>query len=85
MPLSQRPGDYLFFFRREVVQTVEWGGDPNKTYATGPHGDRLTPRRSFAIWKQTVEGQSNRWTQVELQLAETARAALNAIVQKARG
>ena len=85
VPLSQQPGDYLFFFRREVVQTVEWGGDPNKTYATGPHGDRLTPRRSFAIWKQTVEGQSNRWTQVELQLAETARAALNAIVQKARG
>jgi light-regulated signal transduction histidine kinase (bacteriophytochrome) len=26
IPLSQRPRDYLFFFRKEVVQTLNWAG-----------------------------------------------------------
>ena len=29
-----------------------------RSYETGPLGDRLTPRKSFAIWKETVERQS---------------------------
>ena len=80
IPLSQRPRDYLLLFRRELVQTVEWGGDPNKTYSAGPLGDRLTPRQSFAIWKQTVENRSLPWTEVERDLAESARGALLEVV-----
>lgn len=80
VPLSQLPRDYLFFFRKEVAQTIEWGGDPNKTYNSGPLGDRLTPRKSFAVWKETVEGQSRPWTPIELELAASARSALTEIV-----
>lgn len=80
VPLSQLPRDYLFFFRREFVQTIEWGGDPNKTYTSGPLGDRLTPRQSFAVWKQTVEKRSRPWTQIERDLAESARSALVEVV-----
>lgn len=80
VPLSRSARDYLFFFRREVVQTLEWGGDPHKTYETGPLGDRLTPRQSFAIWKQTVEGQSHRWGEIERGLAESIRITLMQIV-----
>ncbi|WP_326911537.1 HWE histidine kinase domain-containing protein [Bosea sp. (in: a-proteobacteria)] len=80
IPLSQRPRDYLLLFRRELVQTVEWGGDPNKTYTSGPLGDRLTPRQSFAVWKQTVENRSLPWMPVELDLAESARGALIEVV-----
>lgn len=76
IPLSQREPDYLCFFRRELVQTISWGGDPNKSYSTGPNGDRLTPRQSFAVWKQTVEGQSQPWTATERELAESARSVL---------
>jgi light-regulated signal transduction histidine kinase (bacteriophytochrome) len=61
VPLSQLPRDYLVFFRKEVAQTVNWGGDPNKRYESGPLGDRLTPRKSFAMWKQEVERQSHPW------------------------
>lgn len=80
IPLSQRPRDYLLFFRREVIETVEWGGDPNKHYETGPLGDRLTPRKSFAIWKETVERQSKPWTDSERRAAESARSALVEVV-----
>lgn len=80
IPLSQRPRDYLFFFRKEVRQTLNWAGDPNKTYETGPNGDRLTPRKSFAIWRQTVEGHSLPWTDSDRDMAEVARMALVEIV-----
>ena len=80
VPLSQLPRDYLFFFRRELVQTLNWGGNPDKTYASGPHGDRLTPRKSFAIWKQTVERQAQPWTEADLEIAEATRAAAVEIV-----
>src|SRR5690606_12659594 len=70
----------LFFFRKELVQTLEWAGDPNKSYETGPMGDRLTPRRSFAIWKQSVHGQSQPWSDQDREIAEAARVALVEIV-----
>jgi light-regulated signal transduction histidine kinase (bacteriophytochrome)/CheY-like chemotaxis protein len=82
VPLSQLPRDYLFFFRKEVVQTVEWGGNPEKTYETGPHGDRLTPRKSFTIWKQTVERQSKPWADPDREIAEAARTALLEVIMR---
>jgi len=76
VPLSQIPGDYLFFFRKEVTQTLSWAGNPEKSYTTGPMGDRLTPRKSFAIWKETVHKQSAPWLEAEREIAEAARGAL---------
>jgi len=80
IPLSQTPRDYLFFFRKELVQTLNWAGDPKKSYISGPMGDRLTPRKSFAIWKQTVEKQAQPWTEEDREIAEAARAALVEVV-----
>lgn len=76
IPLSQRPRDYLFFFRKELVQTLDWAGNPDKVYEVGPLGDRLTPRKSFAIWKETVRLQSQPWTDADREIAEAARIAL---------
>lgn len=76
VPLSQRPRDYLFFFRKELVQTLNWAGNPDKSYETGPHGDRLTPRKSFAIWKETVRQQSAPWTEEDREIAEATRTML---------
>ena len=76
IPLSQLPRDYLFFFRREVIQTLNWAGNPEKSYETGPLGDRLTPRKSFAIWKEAVRNQAEPWSDADREIAEAARAAL---------
>ncbi|WEF24216.1 HWE histidine kinase domain-containing protein [Paracoccus sp. S3-43] len=76
IPLSRRPRDFLFYFRREAVQTLDWAGDPNKTYATGPFGDRLTPRKSFAIWKETVRHKSHPWSEADRRFAEALRIAV---------
>ncbi|TCQ29767.1 light-regulated signal transduction histidine kinase (bacteriophytochrome) [Rhizobium sp. PP-CC-3G-465] len=76
VPLTQLHRDYLFFFRKEFVQTLNWGGDPNKSYESGPLGERLTPRKSFAIWKETVQLQAQPWTEGDREIAEVTRAAL---------
>ena len=80
IPLSQTGSDCLLFFRKELVQTLDWAGNPEKTYETGPLGDRLTPRKSFAIWKATVEGQARSWTESDREIAEIIRVAIVEIV-----
>lgn len=80
IPLSVVPKDFLFYFRKEKVQTLEWGGDPTKTYETGPLGDRLTPRKSFAIWKETVEGQSDEWSEDQRNVADAILLGLREVI-----
>jgi light-regulated signal transduction histidine kinase (bacteriophytochrome)/CheY-like chemotaxis protein len=78
--LSQRPRDYLLFFRKELIHTLDWAGTPEKSYESGPLGDRLTPRKSFAIWKETVDRQATPWTEEDQEIAEATRAALVEVV-----
>lgn len=63
--LAQRyEGEVIFCFltRPEVVRQVRWGGRPIKELVPLPNGRvRLEPRRSFAIWQQSVRGHSDRW------------------------
>ncbi|MCJ8238383.1 HWE histidine kinase domain-containing protein [Peteryoungia algae] len=80
VPLSQIPRDYLFFFRKERLQTLNWAGNPEKTYESGPLGDRLTPRKSFAIWKETVQRQATPWRDSDFEIAEAIRSAIVEIV-----
>jgi light-regulated signal transduction histidine kinase (bacteriophytochrome)/CheY-like chemotaxis protein len=80
VPLSQIPRDYIFFFRKERLQTLNWAGNPEKSYETGPLGDRLTPRKSFAIWKETVQRQASPWRESDFEIAEAIRSATVEIV-----
>ncbi|WP_374298403.1 HWE histidine kinase domain-containing protein [Paracoccus sp. (in: a-proteobacteria)] len=76
IPLSKMPRDFLFYFRREAVQTLDWAGDPTKTYETGKFGTRLTPRGSFAVWKETVRDRCHPWTEADRRFAEALRLAV---------
>lgn len=71
--LSRDPTTYVLWFRDEVLKTVNWAGDPTKPVVAGPLGDRLTPRKSFALWQQEVRGHSTAWLPVELESARTLR------------
>ncbi|MDB5503610.1 MAG: two-component system sensor histidine kinase/response regulator [Tardiphaga sp.] len=76
IPVSRVPRDYLVFFRREVEKSVTWAGRPEKIEALGPHGVRLTPRKSFEAWRETVRFQSPRWSKGELRAAEKLRVTM---------
>ncbi|KQT69800.1 MULTISPECIES: HWE histidine kinase domain-containing protein [unclassified Aureimonas] len=77
IPISRSPRDYVIFCRGEVVRTVDWAGDPrSKPVTTGPNGPRLTPRKSFEAWRETVRGKSIPWTPSELKAADALRVSI---------
>jgi light-regulated signal transduction histidine kinase (bacteriophytochrome) len=74
--LSRAQREYVLWMRPELVRTEKWAGDPNKPVETGPMGDRLTPRKSFALWQETVRGKSAPFSELEREAAMRLRAAL---------
>lgn len=56
------PRDWAFLFRSEQVEEVQWAGDPHKGTLATDDGVRLAPRRSFAGWRELVEGRSREWS-----------------------
>ena len=67
---------YVVWFRRELKQTVAWGGNPNKGIESTSQGERLRPRTSFAAWEVAVHGQSKPWIEEELFIAEAVRSSI---------
>ncbi|MBW4555847.1 MAG: GAF domain-containing protein [Trichormus sp. ATA11-4-KO1] len=84
IPISQR--NFVLWFRPEVIQTVNWGGDPNKAFEVS-HSDgnvRLCPRKSFELWKETVRLTSLPWRYVEVKAAlELRKAIVNIVLRQA--
>jgi light-regulated signal transduction histidine kinase (bacteriophytochrome)/CheY-like chemotaxis protein len=78
IPISRLPRDYLVFFRREVVETVRWAGQPTKA-SSSPASD-LTPRKSFEAWQEVYRNRSERWSRRELRAAESLRVTLIELV-----
>ncbi len=75
-PLGQ---GWCVMLRVEQIDTVAWGGRPDKIAALGPLGERLTPRGSFDAWHETVRGCAHQWepnvlANARLTLAELMRA-----------
>jgi chemotaxis family two-component system sensor kinase Cph1 len=74
VPLSRPPRQFMLWFRPEMAQVVTWGGDPNKPVellADGQAG--LTPRHSFAAWREEVRGRSRPWQVQEVVAAGELR------------
>ncbi|ATB36789.1 Phytochrome, two-component sensor histidine kinase [Cystobacter fuscus] len=71
--MSRGRHNYVLWFRPEVVQTVEWGGNPHKPVDMQDDQLRLHPRKSFALWKETVRGKSLPWKDYELEAARELR------------
>ncbi|MGB3204602.1 MAG: ATP-binding protein [Crinalium sp.] len=83
--LSQSKKNYILWFRPEVIQTVNWAGDPNKPVEMTEDGSvRLSPRKSFDLWKETVRLKSLPWKKCEIDAALGLRSAvINIVLKKA--
>ncbi|MFB2839223.1 ATP-binding protein [Floridanema evergladense] len=71
----------IIWLRPEVIQTVNWGGNPNEPLII--KDDRkddgiihLSPRNSFELWKETVREKSLPWKQIEIDAAAELRNTL---------
>jgi two-component system, chemotaxis family, sensor kinase Cph1 len=72
---------YLLWFRPEVTQTIDWGGNPADSFQTDANGQvTLCPRASFALWQETVALTALPWQAAERQSALDLRTAIVGIV-----
>ncbi len=63
----------IFWIRDELVEEVKWAGEPEKFVMADREGKvKLEPRRSFALWKETVRSQCEKWSNDDRELAEIA-------------
>ncbi|WP_091366121.1 SpoIIE family protein phosphatase [Geodermatophilus telluris] len=70
-------GDFLAWFRPETPREVSWGGDPHTSKVTD---GRLSPRRSFARWTETVRGTARPWREHEVAAARALAGHLGEAV-----
>ncbi|MEW6493697.1 MAG: ATP-binding protein [Cyanobacteriota bacterium] len=82
LSISKIQKHYIFWFRPEVIQTVNWGGNPNQSFEVAQHdeGVRLSPRKSFELWQETVQCKSLPWKPCEIDAVVQLRNILIGIV-----
>jgi two-component system, chemotaxis family, sensor kinase Cph1 len=83
--ISRMQHTYLLWFRPEVIQTIDWGGEPTKPVEIDTDNRlRMSPRKSFELWKETVQLKSLPWKACEIDAALELRSRIIGIVlQKA--
>ena len=66
--IKMSAGAHLLWFRKPIVQTIAWMGNPDEKY--GPKNpdkpDEFTPRTSFEKWVAQYEDKSEAWSRVEI-------------------
>ncbi|MDQ2822338.1 MAG: GAF domain-containing protein [Pseudomonadota bacterium] len=73
---SNGPG-LIMWFRPETMQSIHWAGNPHeKLMVFGPNGPRLTPRRSFDTFVESVRNRSLPWTSIERETMDNFRLQL---------
>ena len=70
----------IIWFRPEVIQTVDWGGNPYKPTTIEEGVVTLSPRKSFDRWQETVKEQSLPWNACEVEAALELRSSIIGIV-----
>ncbi len=81
LSISKTQKYYILWFRPEVIQTVNWGGNPHKPVEVEDNGGlRLSPRKSFDLWQETVRLTSLPWKEYEIDAALELRSAIIGIV-----
>ncbi|MDF3071690.1 MAG: cph1 2 [Polyangiaceae bacterium] len=84
VPISAEQKHFVMWFRPEATRTINWGGNPEKTVQVRDGVPRLSPRGSFALWKETVKGHSAPWSAHDLEVAQQLRQGiLGGIEQRA--
>ena len=68
--------DGIIWMRQEKVETINWGGNPDKAMLPNEDGLRLSPRKSFELWMQVVKYQSAPWRKSEINVASGFSYAL---------
>ncbi len=80
LDLSEDGADYLVFLRTNFDQTIRWAGKPEKIETRDKDGvTRLSPRGSFALWREERRGKSRPFDANDKDALRILRRALFAL------
>lgn len=84
MPISPNQNLFIMWFRKEVIETKNWGGKPEKIIEFLDDGShRLMPRSSFRLWQENVRNKCVPWKPNEITCALKFRNHLtNYVIEK---
>jgi light-regulated signal transduction histidine kinase (bacteriophytochrome) len=77
LEISRTDHTYIMWFRPEQPRVVTWAGNPNKPVEVSEGSFRLSPRKSFEAWKESVGGRSFPWGEAEVRAALNLRKVLS--------
>lgn len=78
--LSEDGEDFLVLLREQYEHVVRWAGKPEKVETVGADGvKRLSPRGSFALWRQERLGRSKPFNHIDREVLRIIRRALFAL------
>ncbi|WP_414623978.1 ATP-binding protein [Calothrix sp. CCY 0018] len=81
LAISKVQNTYILWFRPEVLQTVNWGGNPHKPVEVLEDGTiNISPRQSFKLWQETVRQKSLAWQNCEIEAALELRSSIVGIL-----
>lgn len=69
----------IMWLRPEYPETIEWAGNPNDEPSEEPASHGPGPRRSFAIWLESVRGRAEPWTASEVDAVQRLRDGIERI------
>ncbi|MGB0679602.1 MAG: ATP-binding protein [Polyangiales bacterium] len=81
--LSSTASQWLLWFRPEWPAEVHWGGDPRKA-ATAAQDGTLSPRNSFARWREVLHGHCRPWSLSDRESVQELRATLHGLAELER-
>ena len=79
IPISVASADYIMLFRRELLMDIRWAGASSKALTTSDN-QRISPRKSFAAFSESVRGQSRAFSEAEQKVAGDIRAGVIEII-----
>ncbi|WP_170110418.1 ATP-binding protein [Flavilitoribacter nigricans] len=80
LQIAHTPPEYILWFRPEIIQTVNWGGNPEKAVTFSGEQMRLSPRKSFDIWKEQVQNTAKPWDRNDINSAIALRNDIKEII-----
>lgn len=64
---------FIIWFKPEVIQTVDWGGNPHDKAFYNEQEKRLSPRKSFEKWSEKLRGISEMWQDFDFSIVKSLR------------
>ena len=82
VPLMAQSRSALLWTRREQIQTINWAGNPTLSKLRDIPNARLSPRKSFELWQETVRGRARPWSPLHLEGARSLRVLIELMERK---